>query len=73
MAPLPGLGPIGIWSNKLQTDDPADLGRLRDAAAELEELGYAALWIGGSPSVAHAAHLLDATNHITVGTSILSI
>ncbi|MCD9193442.1 TIGR03620 family F420-dependent LLM class oxidoreductase [Streptomyces albireticuli] len=73
MAPLPGLGPIGIWSNKLQTDDPDDLGRLRDAAAELEELGYAALWIGGSPSLAHAAHLLAATNHITVGTSILSI
>ncbi|WP_367133995.1 MULTISPECIES: LLM class F420-dependent oxidoreductase [Streptomyces] len=73
MAPLPGLGPIGIWSTRLQSDDPADLGRIREVAAELEELGYAALWVGGSPGLDHAAHLLAATNRITVGTSILSI
>ncbi|MEU5053611.1 LLM class F420-dependent oxidoreductase [Streptomyces sp. NPDC021096] len=67
------LGTIGLWSAGLRTDDPTRLGEIADAAAELEELGYSALWIGGNPGMAQAAHVLAATDRVAVGTSILSI
>ncbi|MDG4821155.1 TIGR03620 family F420-dependent LLM class oxidoreductase [Asanoa sp. WMMD1127] len=46
---------------------------LRDAAAELEALGYGAIWIGGSPGVSAALPLLAATSRIVVATGILSV
>ncbi|GHG59941.1 TIGR03620 family F420-dependent LLM class oxidoreductase [Streptomyces griseocarneus] len=67
------LGTFGIWSAGLHSDDPNRLGEIREAAAELEELGFAALWIGGSPGFEGAAHVLGATRRVAVGTSILSI
>lgn len=67
------LGTIGIWSGALRVDGPERLGEVGEAARELEELGYGTLWIGGSPGVHQAAHLLEATERVTVGTSILSI
>ncbi|MEU3352223.1 TIGR03620 family F420-dependent LLM class oxidoreductase [Streptomyces sp. NPDC037389] len=67
------LGTIGVWSVGLRVDDPARLGEVQEAAAELDELGYGTLWIGGNPSVAQAGHLLAATERVAVGTSILSI
>ncbi|WP_372411099.1 TIGR03620 family F420-dependent LLM class oxidoreductase [Streptomyces luteireticuli] len=73
MAPIEGLGPTGIWSMQLRADDADQAGEIRDAAAELDELGFTALWIGGSPSPAQAAHVLAATRRAVVGTSILSI
>ncbi|MEU4209972.1 TIGR03620 family F420-dependent LLM class oxidoreductase [Streptomyces sp. NPDC026206] len=73
MALTTHLGTIGLWSAGLRSDDPARLGEIADAAAELEELGFSALWIGGSPNVAQAAHVLEATDRVVVGTSILSI
>ena len=44
-------------------------------AAELERLGYARLWIGGSPDgdLRHAEELLDATRAIGVATGIVNI
>lgn len=48
-------------------------GVLRDAAAELEELGFGALWIGGSPDVTIAEPVLDATSRLVVATGILSV
>jgi probable F420-dependent oxidoreductase len=63
------LGRIGIWSSALGADQP----RSREAAAELEELGYGTIWIGGSPPVDAGARLLAATSHITVATGILNI
>jgi probable F420-dependent oxidoreductase len=39
----------------------------------LEELGYGALWLGGSSAAANAEPLLEATSRIVVGTSIQSI
>jgi probable F420-dependent oxidoreductase len=50
-------------------DDP----RSRDAAAELDALGYAAVWIGGSPPVAMAENVLAATERLVVATGILNI
>ena len=38
------LGRIGIWSMELRFGDP---GQAADAAAELDELGFGALWIPG--------------------------
>ncbi|GAA2361513.1 LLM class F420-dependent oxidoreductase [Streptomyces cuspidosporus] len=67
------LGRTGIWTGALRATDPARHGAIRDAAAELEELGFPALWLGGSPSLDQAALLLEATSRITVATGILSI
>ncbi|MFI9204090.1 TIGR03620 family F420-dependent LLM class oxidoreductase [Streptomyces sp. NPDC053048] len=67
------LGPIGLWSAGLRSDDPAHHGEIREAAAELEELGFSALWIGGSPRFAQASLVLEATERVVVGTSIVSI
>ncbi|KIF70086.1 F420-dependent oxidoreductase [Streptomyces sp. AcH 505] len=69
------LGRIGIWSSALRTGngDPAHDEAVGAAAAELEALGYGALWIGGSPAVTQATPLLAATSTIRVATGILSI
>ncbi|MBT2383708.1 TIGR03620 family F420-dependent LLM class oxidoreductase [Streptomyces sp. ISL-11] len=73
MAHTTELGRIGIWSVALRAEDPAKFGEVGDAAAELEELGYGTLWLGGSPSLAEAARLLEVTGRAAVGTSITSI
>ncbi|GHF42264.1 LLM class F420-dependent oxidoreductase [Streptomyces mashuensis] len=67
------LGTIGLWAVGLRADDASRVGEVREAAAELEELGYGALWVGGNPSLEQIAPLLEATTRVTVGTSILSI
>jgi probable F420-dependent oxidoreductase len=67
------LGRAGIWSTELRYGDP---GEIRDAAAELEELGWSALWV---PSVMDAGvlaaseRLLEATTTITVATGVLNL
>jgi hypothetical protein len=38
------LGRTGIWSFELRL---GDAGKIRDAAAELDEMGWGALWIPG--------------------------
>ncbi|CAM3717812.1 TIGR03620 family F420-dependent LLM class oxidoreductase [Streptomyces albus] len=67
------LGKVGIWASVLRGDDTARRPQIEEAAAELEELGYGTLWIGGSPSPDMAYRLLAATSRVTVGTSILNI
>ncbi len=63
------LGRIGIWSSTFW----ANRGAAKDAAAELERLGYGALWIPDSrESFELARDLLDATSHIVVATGIAS-
>ncbi|EME56837.1 hypothetical protein H074_23249 [Amycolatopsis decaplanina DSM 44594] len=61
------LGRIGIW--QLEGVLTPELAR------EVEELGYGAIWIGGSPSgdLAKAEELLDATKSIKVATGIVNI
>ncbi|MDF6022940.1 TIGR03620 family F420-dependent LLM class oxidoreductase [Streptomyces sp. JH34] len=69
------FGQVGIWSSALhgsRTDD-AGRGAIAEAVAELEELKYGTLWIGGSPSVGDAAAVVAATRTVTVATGILSI
>ncbi|MFF5535490.1 LLM class F420-dependent oxidoreductase [Streptomyces cinerochromogenes] len=67
------VGRYGIWSHELRSEAPDRRGELAEAAAELEELGYGAVWLGGSSTVDHAAPLIGATRRIVVGTSIQSV
>ncbi len=67
------LGPVGIWTGAL---DPQPATRSKELAAELESLGYGAIWlpeaVGRDPLV-HAALLLGATDRIVLATGIASI
>src|SRR3954468_8762815 len=68
------LDGVGIWRTELRNHE--DEGERRDAAAELEELGYAALWIPGGqggPVFDAAGVLLRATREVTVATGILNV
>src|SRR5947209_20198370 len=63
---------IGIWSNQLRYGDPAESA---DAAAELDDLGFRALWIpdvGGQVFDA-VGDLLAATKTTTIATGILNL
>ena len=61
------IGRFGVWRRAEQTTP--------DIAAGLEELGYGAVWLGGSPAgdLAVVDQLLGATSRLTVGTSIVNI
>lgn len=66
-------GGVGIWSSQLRYGDNAESA---DAAAELDELGFQAIWIpdvGGTPVLDSVAHLLSATNEIAIATGILNL
>ena len=68
------IGRIGVWSFALDENDAASG---REFAAEVEALGYRALWIpesiGGKEIFSHAATLLSATSTITVASGIANI
>jgi probable F420-dependent oxidoreductase len=59
------LGRIGIWLSRNRSE-PA-------VAAEIEALGYGALWIGGSPSVEQMRPWLEAAERMPVASGILNI
>jgi probable F420-dependent oxidoreductase len=66
------LGPVGVWTSMPQW--PSDPGAIGDVGAELEELGFAAVWIGGSTGqFAPAAALLAATTRLVVATGIIEV
>ena len=69
------FGRVGIWSSALHGSRTDSTGRqaIAEAVAELEELKYGTVWIGGSPSVDDAAAVVAATRTVTVATGILSI
>ncbi|AXK37038.1 LLM class F420-dependent oxidoreductase [Streptomyces armeniacus] len=64
------VGRLGVWNVGLRLGDAK---RNAEAAAELEELGYGTVWLGGGPGVAEAAPLLQATSRLVVATGILNI
>lgn len=67
------LGPIGIWTAQLDYQPAA---KAREAAAELEQLGFAAIWFPesvGRESLTNAALLLGATRRIVIATGIANI
>ena len=67
------LGPIGVWVNWSAAPAAVEL----PAAAQIEELGYGALWFAETPTSreagVRAALLLAATRRIVVATGIASI
>ncbi|MFD8546670.1 LLM class F420-dependent oxidoreductase [Streptomyces sp. NPDC059649] len=68
------IGRIGVWHGGLGREPAATA---RQAAAEIERLGYGALWFGEGPATkeafSHAALLLAATDRLTVATGIANI
>jgi probable F420-dependent oxidoreductase len=67
------LAPIGIWTAQFDYQPAA---KLREAAAELEQLGFGAIWFPesvGRESLTHAALLLGATSRIVIATGIANI
>ena len=61
------LGKVGIWRH------PSGL--TPEVVAEVEALGYGAIWVGGSPpgDLGVVDHLLDTTDHIAVATGIVNV
>jgi probable F420-dependent oxidoreductase len=67
------VGRVGIWTAQLDLQPAV---RAREAAAELDELGFGALWIPeavGREPISHAGVLLDATERCVVATGVASI
>jgi probable F420-dependent oxidoreductase len=66
------LSGIGVWSAQLRYGDP---GEIAEAAAELDELGYAALWIPdvGGDLFASVELLLQSTQRSIAATGILNL
>jgi probable F420-dependent oxidoreductase len=58
------LGRVGIWRRRHDGTGPV---------GEIEALGFGALWVGGSPSVAQARAYLEATTRLPVATGILNV
>jgi probable F420-dependent oxidoreductase len=61
------LGKIGIWAH------PSAL--TPDVVAEVEALGYGAIWVGGSPDgdLRAVENLLEVSDHLAVATGIVNI
>lgn len=72
-SPREAVGRYGIWSVGLRSEDPAQRGELAETVAELEQLGFGAVWLSGSSGVQHAVPLIEATSRLTVATGIQSI
>ncbi len=66
------LSGTGIWSGQLRYGEP---GPIADAAAELDELGFDAIWIPdvGGDVLGAVETLLDATQRTVIATGILNV
>src|ERR1700722_6961101 len=67
------LAPIGIWTGALDVVPAAEA---QELAAELEELGYGAIWlpeVAGRDVMVHLALLLSVTRKLVGATGIASI
>jgi probable F420-dependent oxidoreductase len=66
------LSGVGIWSFQLRYSNPDEAA---DAAAELDELGFTALWIPdvGGPVLDSVDRLLSSTKHTVIATGILNL
>ncbi len=63
---MPNLGRFGVWT--FGAPKP-------EQAAEIEQLGYGAVWIGGSPAgdLNYVEPLLEATESLQVATGIINV
>jgi probable F420-dependent oxidoreductase len=63
------LGRIGVWTGYW----PFGVERAGEAAKLVEQLGYGAWWIGGSPQVPDVRPVLEATSALVAATGILNV
>jgi probable F420-dependent oxidoreductase len=69
----PSVGAIGIWARSTLWSDVSESERA-EAAAELDELGYGALWLGAAKGdLALPEELLGASSRIVLATGIVNI
>lgn len=66
------LAGVGVWSSQLRYGDS---GEAAEAAAELEELNFTALWIPdvGGPVLDSVDHLLSSAKQVVIATGILNL
>jgi probable F420-dependent oxidoreductase len=66
------LAGVGIWSSQLRYGDQGEAG---EAAAELDELNFEALWIPdvGGAVLDSVDHLLASTKNVVIATGILNL
>jgi probable F420-dependent oxidoreductase len=66
------LSGVGVWSSQLRYGDPD---KAAEAAAELDDLGFTALWIPdvGGPVLDSVDHLLASTKRTVIATGILNL
>ncbi|MGB3355165.1 MAG: LLM class F420-dependent oxidoreductase [Mycobacterium sp.] len=66
------LSGVGLWSSQLRYGNPTEAA---EAAAELDELGFPALWIPdvGGPVLDSVDNLLSATKRTVIATGILNL
>lgn len=66
------LGTVGIWAPWWLWEQEGD--QVGETAAELEQLGFGALWVANGPGMLEtASRLLTATERLTVATGIVNI
>ena len=63
------LGKIGVWTSQRAIGEE----NAAEAARFVEECGYGTFWLGGSPRLPSVRPLLEATEKIVVGTSIVNL
>ncbi|MDT5219093.1 MAG: hypothetical protein QOF15_1198, partial [Mycobacterium sp.] len=66
------LSGVGVWSSQLRYSEASEAA---DAAAELDDLGFTALWIPdvGGPVFDAVGRLLAATRRTVIATGILNL
>ncbi len=70
---IPQVGRVGVWSMELRFGDAA---AIDEAAVELEQLGYGAVWIPGGIDdavLSDVDRLLSKTRRIAIATGIINI
>jgi probable F420-dependent oxidoreductase len=63
------LGTLGIWTSFRSLGEE----HAGEAAKLVEQLGYGTFWLGGSPRLSQLRPLLEATESLMVGTSIVNV
>jgi probable F420-dependent oxidoreductase len=63
------IGDIGVWTSYR----PFGIERAGEAAKLVEQLGYGAWWVGGSPHVPEIRPVLEATSTLVAATGILNV
>jgi len=63
------IGKIGVWTSYR----PFGVERAAEAAKLVEQLGYGAFWLGGSPHASDVRPILEATSTLVAATGILNV